>query len=142
MSDVGAGIPWWAHPVIAGAAVALTGLAVYLGRRSARAPTESYAPILRLHIACAATAIALATAAALIGISVVDETKVVDDFETPHAFVGVAAAALWAAQGALGLTLWHEKEGARKAHRANGFLVLSLGLLQAPLGYALAVLFL
>ncbi len=142
MSHDDAVLPWWVHPLLAGTAVALTGLAVHLGRKSAKAPTDKYQPILRLHITAAVSAVFLAVVAAVIGISVVDESKVVGEFSTPHAFVGVAAACLWVLQGALGLTLWYEKEGVRKAHRANGFTVLTLGVVQAPLGYLVAVLFL
>lgn len=134
-------VVWWIHPILAGSAVALAGAAVYFGRKSAKAPTASYAPILRLHIGAALGSAALAVVAAFIGISVVGESKVVDEFSTPHAFVGVAAVGLWSLQAALGCALWYEKEGVRKFHRRNGFLVLTFGLVQLPLGYALARLF-
>jgi len=134
-------IPWWIHPIISAAVVTLTCITVFLGRRSARASTETYEPIARWHIAAGATTISLACVAVLLGPYLMDEAGL-DAFKTPHAIVGVVAVSLWIVQGGLGWFLWRETEKVRKIHRYNGFAILGLALLQVPFGLRLFLDFL
>lgn len=134
-------IPWWIHPAIAACVVTLTAVTVYLGRKSAKAATESYEPIARWHIRDALATVGLACVAVLLGPTVMDESGL-DALETPHAIVGVAAVSLWLVQGGLGWLLWNDKEKVRRFHRYNGFAVLSLALVQVPFGLYLFVEFL
>ena len=129
-------IPFWIHPALTAAILALTAAAIYFGRKSAKAPTESYQPILRKHLMFAIPAVALACVAVILGPIVVEESGL-DAFETPHAFIGIAAAGLWIVQACLGWQLWNDKEKFRKFHRYNGYLVIGLALLQAPFGLRL-----
>ena len=73
------------------AILTLTSLAVYFGRKSAKAPTDSYAPILRRHMWCAIPAVALACVAVLIG-PVVMEASGYHALATTHALVEIGRA--------------------------------------------------
>ena len=126
-------IPWWIHPIISASVVSLTAVTVYLGRKSAKMPVETYEPTARWHIRIAVTTIALACVAVLLGPLVMDASGL-GALRTPHAIVGVTAVALWIAQGCMGWLLWNEKERIRKFHRYNGFAVLGLALVQVPFG--------
>jgi cytochrome b len=57
-----------------------------------------------------------------------------DALETPHAIIGLTAVSFWIVQACLGWLLWSDKEKARKIHRYNGYFVLSLAMLQVPVG--------
>lgn len=129
-------IPFWIHPVLTVTTLALTLLAVYFGRKSAKAPTESYPPILRLHLMFAIPAVALASVAVILGPMIVEESGL-DAFETPHAFIGIAAASLWIVQACFGWLLWNDKEKFRKFHRYTGYTVVALALFQLPSGLTL-----
>lgn len=129
-------IPFWIHPVLTVGVLACTGMAVYFGRKSAKAPTESYQPILRKHLMFAIPAVALACVAVVLGPYVMDESGL-DALETLHAAIGLTAVSLWIAQTCFGWMLWNEKEKFRKLHRYNGFLIIGLALLQAPFGLKL-----
>jgi hypothetical protein len=126
-------VPWWIHPILAATVVTLTPLAVYFGRKSAKAPTDSYQPILRKHLMCAIPAVSFACVAVVLGPIAMDEAGL-DALETPHAIIGLTAVSSWIVQACLGWLLWSDKEKARKIHRYNGYFVLSLAMLQVPVG--------
>lgn len=129
-------VPFWIHPILTTGVIVCTAMAIYFGRKSAKAPTESYEPILRKHLMFAIPAVALACVAVVLGPYVVDESGL-DALQSPHAIVGIAAVSLWVTQACFGWKLWNDKEKFRKLHRYNGFLIIGLALLQAPTGLKL-----
>ncbi len=126
-------IPWWVHPLLAACLLGLTATTVYVGRKSAKAPTESYEPIEKMHIRLAITTVSFAAATLILGPFLMNEYYP-PNLQTAHAFVGILAGSLWLAQAGLGWLLWNEKEKIRRFHRYNGFVVLSLALVQVPFG--------